>query len=54
MVREQLSENLSSKRTIFNVIVAQHSNMGFLGNIFIREKRIPFFVGVAYIQKVET
>jgi len=26
--------------------------MGFLGNIFIREKRIPFFVGVAYIQKV--
>jgi len=28
--------------------------MGFLGNIFIREKRIPFFVGVAYIQKVET
>jgi hypothetical protein len=30
---------------------ATHSNMGFLGNIFSSEKRIPFFVGVAYIQR---
>jgi hypothetical protein len=46
MVREQISENLSPKRAKYSVTVAQHSNMGFLGNIFAKfsEKQIPFLL----------
>jgi hypothetical protein len=40
-----ISENLSPlRRVIFNVTASQRSNMGFLGNIFIYEKRIPFLL----------